>query len=390
MSFLENFRMAWRSLLANKLRAALTMLGMVIGVAAVIALISLGEGATGYVTSEVSSLGTNLVSITPVRSNGVVLYYPQDLQWLLETVPQISQAAPLIYGSVTASYGNQTWSTTLMGTTPPSETIMAKKLAAGRYLTAADIRTAAPVAVLGQTVAQELFPTGNPLGATIEVNGYPLTVVGVLQASGGGFGPNQDDVVITPVTTAGAMLGTTQISSIEAEARTAALAPLAVAQVEAVMNHRFDSTDAATVVSENQLLGTLSSITGTLTTMLAGIAGISLLVGGIGIMNIMLVTVRERTREIGLRKALGAKRRAIVLQFLVEAGLLSLVGGAIGTAIGVAGASIVGRAIGFSGTVQPQAILLALLFSIAVGLIFGIWPAQSASRLDPINALHQL
>ncbi|MDA8345602.1 MAG: ABC transporter permease [Thermaerobacter sp.] len=384
----ESLRMAWRSLVAGKLRAFLTMLGIIIGVGAVIALISIGQAATSSVTSQVQALGSNLITVTPIRSSGAVLY-PQDAQWLKQVVPQISQDAPLLTGSVTALYGSKTYTTTVMGTTPPSLKIQGRTLAEGRYLVPSDITFRRRVAVIGQTVVQNLFPGQNPLGQTIEANGTPLVVVGVLKASGGAFGANQDDVILTPVTTAEEIVNTTQISAIIAEARSSSVAPLAVAQIEAVMNHRFQNQNAANVLSQDQILSTLSTITSTLTLMLGGIAGISLLVGGIGIMNIMLVTVTERTREIGLRKAIGAKRSAILLQFLVESSILSLIGGAIGALLGSGGASILSHALGWQSGVNGPAVILALVFSLAVGMVFGIWPAMRASRLDPIEALRQ-
>ncbi len=384
----ESLRMAWRSLVASKMRAFLTMLGIIIGVGAVIALISIGQAATGSVTSQVQALGSNLITVTPSRGAGVTLQ-PNDVTWLQRVVPQISQAAPLLTGSVTALYGSKSYSTTIMGTTPPSLKIQGRTLTEGRYLIPSDVTYRRGVAVLGPTVVQNLFAGQNPLGQTIEVNGTPLVVVGVLKSAGGGFGANQDDVILTPVTTAEEITGTTQVSAIIAEARSSQIAPLAVAQIEAVMNHRFQNQNAANVLSQDQILSTLSTITGTLTLMLGGISGISLLVGGIGIMNIMLVTVTERTREIGLRKAIGAKRGAILLQFLVESSILSLIGGAIGAALGAGGASLMSRALGWASGVNTGAIVLALVFSLAVGMVFGIWPAMRASRLDPIEALRQ-
>ncbi len=386
---LESMRMAWRSLMMGKLRAFLTMLGIIIGVGAVIALISIGQAATGSVTSQIQALGSNLITVTPMRSAGAVLYYPQDVAWLKQVVPQISADAPLMTGQVTSDYGSQSYATTLMGTSPASLQIQGRKLAAGRYIIASDVTYRRAVAVIGPTVEQQLFGVTSGLGKTIYVNGTPLAVIGVLQSAGGSFGANADDVILTPVTTAEEILGTNQVSSIIAEARSSDIAPLAVAQIEAVMDARFASQNAAVVVSQDQILSALSTITNTLTLMLGGIAGISLLVGGIGIMNIMLVTVAERTREIGLRKAIGARRGAILTQFLVESGILSLVGGAIGALLGGLGATIMARALGWSGGVATNSIVLALGFSLVVGIVFGMWPAMRASRLDPIEALRQ-
>ena len=386
---LESMRMAWRSLMTGKLRAFLTMLGIIIGVGAVIALISIGQAATGSVTAQIQALGSNLITVTPMRSTGAILYYPQDVAWLKQVVPQISADAPLMTGQVTSDYGSQSYATTLMGTSPASLQIQGRRLAAGRYIVASDVTYRRAVAVIGQTVEQQLFGVRPGLGKTIYVNGAPLAVVGVLQSAGGSFGANEDDVIITPVTTAEEILGTNQVSSIIAEARSARVAPLAVAQIEAVMDARFANQNAAAVVSQDQILSTLSTITSTLTLMLGGIAGISLLVGGIGIMNIMLVTVAERTREIGLRKAIGARRGAILTQFLVESAILSLVGGAIGALLGSLGATIMAKALGWSGGVATNSIILALGFSLVVGIVFGMWPAMRASRLDPIEALRQ-
>ncbi len=385
----ESMRMAWRSLMLGKLRAFLTMLGIIIGVGAVIALISIGQAATGSVTSQIQALGSNLITVTPLQMNGAVLYYPQDVAWLKQVVPQISADAPLMTGAVTSDYGAQSYSTTLMGTTPPSLKIQGRSLAAGRYIIASDVNYRRDVAVIGQTVEQQLFGVRSGLGQTIYVNGTPLAVVGVLKTAGGSFGANEDDVILTPITTAEEILGTNRISSIIAEARSSSVAPLAVAQIEAVMDTRFANQNAAMVVSQDQILSTLSTITSTLTLMLGGIAGISLLVGGIGIMNIMLVTVAERTREIGLRKAIGARRGAILTQFLVESGILSLLGGAIGAALGSLGAKLMASALGWSGGVASSSIVLALGFSLVVGIVFGMWPAMRASRLDPIEALRQ-
>ena len=384
---LESLRMAWRSLIASKLRAILTMLGVIIGVGSVIALISIGQAATESITSQVQALGANAIVVLPNSAAGVVLH-PQDATWLREAVPQISADAPMLMGSVMSDYGTQTWQTSLIGTTPPSLGIQGRSLAEGRYLVSSDVAYYRQVAILGQTTSKQLFGNANPLHRTVMVNGMPLTVIGVLKQGGGaGFTSNPDDVILTPVSTAEEILHTTAVAAIITESRSSAVAPLAVGQIQAVMNRRFHNQNAASVVSESQILHTLSVVTGTLTAMLSGIAGISLLVGGIGIMNIMLVTVSERTREIGLRKAIGAKRRAIVLQFLIESAIISLIGGLVGTALGGGGSLLLTHLLHWQSGVTGGAVALALVFSFGVGIVFGIWPALRASRLDPIEAL---
>jgi len=386
---IDSMRMAWRSLTANTARALLTMLGIIIGVAAVIALISVGQAATSSVTAQVEKLGSNMIVVVPNAAQGVTLGV-QDEQWLVDSVPQISAAAPLLQGGIMARYGTRTWSTTMLGTTPASLAIQGRSVAIGRYLATSDVVLRRQVAVLGATTAERLFGSQNPIGATIQVNGLPLIVVGVMNQSGGlGITGNPDDLIITPVSVAQQVLRTNTVAAFIVEAKSAALAPLAVGHLQGIMDRRFRSTTAAQVVSEDQLLKTLATLTGTLTLMLGGIAGISLLVGGIGIMNIMLVTVSERTREIGVRKAIGAKRRAVALQFLIESAILSLGGGAIGVALGVGGAITFTNALHWPTGTSLGTILLALGFSVAVGVGFGMWPALRASQLDPITALHQ-
>ena len=386
---IDSLRMAWRSLAANTARALLTMLGIIIGVAAVIALVSVGQAATQSVTAKVENLGSNMIVVVPNQAQGVTLHVA-DGNWLLATVPQISAVAPLLEGGVMSRYGTKTWSTTLLGTTPPSEQIQGRSMSAGRYLVGSDVQLRRQVAVLGATTEQNLFGAVNPIGRTIQVDGTPLIVVGVMNQSGGaGITSNPDDEIVTPVTVAEQILHTNNVAAFMTEARSSDLAPLAVGHLQAVMNRRFRSSTAAEVVSEDQVLKTLASLTGTLTVMLGGIAGISLLVGGIGIMNIMLVTVSERTREIGLRKAIGAKRSAVALQFLIESGILSLGGGVVGAALGYAGALAFTSALQWPSGTSLSTVLLALVFSVAVGVVFGMWPALRASRLDPIEALRQ-
>ena len=410
MNLTENIRLAFGSLLANKLRAILTMLGIIIGVAAVITLVSVGEGVQDVVISEFEGLGNNLLFVTPGRpdanqmtgfSGGVDLTN-DDYQALADpfNVPDLARVAPLYGRPAIITRGGEEARSTVTGTTPDYTGVRDFYPVLGDFFTEQDVTSAARVAVLGQSVYEQLFPDGElPIGQTIRINNVNFRVIGLMEEKGGSGFNDQDDVVLVPLNTAQRRLfparrpdGEFRIDQILAqviseERQDAAIAEMALALRQS-RGIEFRDDDDFTILSQAEVVGALGQITGVLTTFLGVIAGISLLVGGIGIMNIMLVSVTERTREIGLRKAVGAKRRNILWQFLTEAVILSSVGGLIGLALGAAGAYLIsGLSDTLDATVAWNSVILAILFSAAVGLFFGIYPATRAAGLNPIDAL---
>ncbi len=410
MYLLESLRIALRGLSANKLRSALTMLGIIIGVAAVITLLSVGQGVQTLVTSSLESIGTNLLFVFPgnIQSMGAGARFTtaayltmRDADAIRSEVPNITAVAPSLQGTVDVEYGKTTIRTTLIGATPEYGPVRNYQPADGTFLTPEHQATGARVAVLGWRLASKLFPPEvYPIGQTIKINRIPFRVIGVLKEKGGGSFGSQDDVVMVPLSVAQQRLypnrrspaGEPLISVIDVQVDSQKHMDTVAASITDVLRqlHRLKPEDDNdfTVISQADLINIFGQITGVLTLFLGAIAGISLLVGGIGIMNIMLVSVTERTREIGIRKAVGAKRRDILLQFLIEALVLSLIGGAFGIMLGIAGALAVDRlSADLTTVITPQAILLATGFSAAVGLFFGIYPASRAARLNPIEAL---
>jgi len=384
MNIWEGMKMAAAALKGNKLRSLLTALGIIIGVGAVIAMISIGQGATKSVSDSIASMGSNLIMVTPMRGTALTA---EDAEEILERVPAVVKALPSSSGSVTAKYASNTYDTSLEGTTQDYLDVRAAKIATGRFINPKDLEKRSNVAVVGQTVVKELFRGQSPLGKTISLRGQSFTVVGTLAEKGSSMGRDNDDIILVPLTSFQRLMGTKQVSTLNFQARSAEEATLAVNHITAVFKQIHRRENSVRVTSQDELLETINTTTQTLTIMLGAIAGISLLVGGIGIMNIMLVSVTERTREIGIRKARGAKRRNIMFQFLIESCFLSVGGGLLGIALGVSIALAISTLAQWTTVISPAAILVSFFFSVSIGLFFGVYPAYKAANLDPIVAL---
>ncbi len=400
-------RVAVQSLVAHKMRSALTMLGIVIGVAAVIALVAVGQGTQAQVVSQFQSLGSNLLVVSAMQSFGFSRQGLQQSQRQLtmaevEAIRKLATAIALVApeyspGQTTVSYAGSTASPSVTGVTAEYAAVRNWNLARGRFITDEDNENLAMVAVLGQNALQSLFGSTSvdPVGETIRINRQNYEVVGVLKSKGTGGVGNQDNVIFIPLRTAQLKLGgagTTTVRAINLQVRSAEEMGLAQAQVTAILRtlHGLEAGASDDFIVQNQadILNIVEQTTGTFTTMLGSIAAISLLVGGIGIMNIMLVSVTERTREVGLRKAVGAKRADILIQFLAEAVVLSVLGGVVGVGVGIGGAQLISPLLGNSrALVTAQSVVLALAVSLGIGIFFGFYPANRAAQLNPIDAL---
>jgi len=413
MSFLESVRIALRALTANKLRSALTMLGIIIGVGAVIALMSAGEGVSAYVEEQFRGFGSNLLFVVAGGQDQAFSGQPgtvvggaeltnEDVEALRDPVraPDVVAVSPVVMQTTLVATAKEERVTQIEGVAPDYAAVRKWFPVAGEFIRQTDIEARSRVAVLGQDVAEELFPENTyPLGETVKINDVLFRVIGIMERKGGSSFGSQDDAVFVPLTTMQTRLvsmrsqsGDYQVSQIVVEAASKDSIDAASQQVATILRDQhdidFSDEDDFTILSQEDIISVFGNITNVLTTFLGAIAGISLLVGGIGIMNIMLVSVTERTREIGLRKAVGARRSDILWQFLLEAMTLSVVGGLVGIGLGAVGASIISSLIeGFEAFVTPQAVILATTFSAAVGLIFGVYPARRASLLNPIEAL---
>jgi putative ABC transport system permease protein len=418
VGIVEQIRLAFRALAVNKLRSALTMLGIIIGVGAVITLLSVGQGVQNLVSEQLQSIGTNLLFVVsgslsdnsngPARTRGSqgLTLTQADAEAIADplNVPDAAAVAPEVLGNSDVSYGKTQLRVQVSGVTPDYQFVRNRPISIGNFIDDTDVSTRARVAVVGSKIAERLLEQNGayPIGATIKIDNVPFKVIGVLEEKGGtgGAGGNQDEVVLVPLSTAhqrlfpryfnrqGEPMLTVAYVQVVSEDRMQAASDQISELLRQRHDIRFQDEDDFTVINQQDLLSIFGQITGVLTIFLGAIAGISLLVGGIGIMNIMLVSVTERTREIGLRKAVGAKRRHILIQFLIEAVVLAVIGGLLGVALGAAGAIGISRLQSdLKAVVTPQSILLATGFSAAVGLFFGIYPATRASRLNPIEAL---
>jgi putative ABC transport system permease protein len=382
----------------GKLRTALTMLGVIIGVASVVALVSVGQGATKGISDRLNALGTNLVTVNPGFSRGSATRgsFGSATTLTLDDASAIAgldgvvAVAPQLSTSKLVIAGSQNETARIVGTTPAYLSVFAYDMWTGSFLNSASVDHNLRVAVIGATTADNLSLTDSSIGSTIYIAGLPFQLMGILQSKGGTG--TDDDVVIVPLSTARELfVGSSSVSTIGLSATSQDAIPTVSAEITALLEQRHGivagGSDDFSITTQAQLLGTVSSVSDLLTFLLAGIASISLLVGGIGIMNIMLVSVRERTREIGIRKAIGARGRDILSQFLVEALALSIAGGAIGIGVGVAASYGIGVYAGWGFVFNPITVVVALGFSLIVGIIFGVWPASQAARLDPVVAL---
>jgi putative ABC transport system permease protein len=402
MRYLAILKIAFRALRRNKLRTVLTMLGIIIGVGAVIAMVALGRGAKAQVEARIAALGQNVIMIFSgsINRGGVFTGFGgagtltvEDAQAIEKEVPGVSAVSPEVRTGGQLMAGNNNWNTQVQGESIDYLTIRQWDLAEGSMFTEADVRSAAKVCILGKTTADKLFPDEDPIDKTLRIKNVPVKVLGVLKAKGVSMmGSDQDDLVVVPYTTGmKRFAGVTMLRAINVQAANAD-------EINDVQNsiaellrqrHRIQAGRDDDFIMRNQqeIAETQNATTETLSALLAGIAGVSLLVGGIGIMNIMLVSVTERTREIGIRMAVGARGRDILLQFLIEAVSLSSTGGVLGICLGIGGAKLLTTVKNWPTLVSPESVVIAFIFSAAVGIFFGFYPAKKASQLDPIDAL---
>jgi len=407
MNITQSLRIALRSIGANKLRAGLTMLGIIIGVMAVVAMLSIGRGASAAITNQITSIGTNLLYVRPgsTESSGVrtaegsATSLTKEDAAALEDLADAVGVAPQVESFGQMAYLGNNTNARVLGVTPQYLDTMNVKVASGEFVSAANVTASSAVVVLGSQAATTLFDTADPVGQSVRINGQIFRVVGVMESKGGTGFMNSDTQVYVPLTTAmsrlsraGQFRGGNSVSVINVKITDSAKQDTVVQEISEVLRERHHvSQDDFNITSQQDVLNAANEVTGTLTIFLGGIAAISLIVGGIGIMNIMLVSVTERTREIGIRKAVGARKRDILAQFLTEAMILSLSGGLIGVLLGALAAGMIsGMNVGTSTlntVVDLDSILLAVLFSAAVGLFFGSYPANRAASLHPIDAL---
>ena len=398
----ESFLMAWASLIANKMRSILTMLGIIIGVAAVIALVSIGNGVKQDIQNSISSLGSNLLMVMPgaprtpgVRpSAGSMKSLKVSDYEAIAKLDGVKAASPMTNGSYVVIYQNKNWTTSVSGVSYNYLDVNNWSMKSGRFLSEKNVQNRERVAVVGKTVVKNLFGDEDPVGAEIRVKNIPFRIIGVLNSKGSGaMGNDQDDMVVIPYTTAMERVeGVDYLRMIYVVGKDENGIDRLQSDIENLLRVRHGikdtNLDDFNIQNMNSIMETMEETTGTLTLFLGAVAAISLVVGGIGIMNIMLVSVTERTREIGVRKAIGATYSVIVTQFLIEAVVISLMGGIIGIILGIGSSKLIGMASGMSTVISIPTIVMSFAFSMAIGLIFGIYPARKAAKLNPIDALH--
>ncbi len=402
MEILESVKMAVKTLTANKMRSTLTMLGIIIGNASVITMVGVGQGAQRYASDQFESLGPNVLFVIPgsSESRNRTLDAPrtltlEDAKAIATQVPTVSGVAPQLQTQQAVVYSNRSTSALILGTTPDFSPVRTFDVAKGRFISDLDVQRGTRSVALGADLAKSLFGTSDPLGQTIRIKNISFQVIGIMEAKGAFLGNNQDDVAYIPLSTMSDQITGntspygTEVTFISIAARDENSVGAAQFQITNLLRlrHKIVTDDDFTVRTQKDALEVVGNVAGALTIMLAAIAGISLFVGGIGIMNIMLVSVRERTQEIGLRKAIGASQDDILVQFIIEAIILAALGGAVGTLIGVGGVTLVSMVSPLKAGVSPAAVMIAVGVSSGIGLFFGVVPARQAAKLDPIVAL---
>jgi putative ABC transport system permease protein len=401
MKLFELIGLAVSRLGTSRLRSALTMLGIIIGVASVVALVSVGQGASSGITNRINSLGTNLLTVNAGASfsgfarqaAGSATTLTSDDAAALAAINGVAAVAPELSTSEFVVVGDSNTTTTILGTTQDYPIVRAYDIWQGRFLSDTSVEQSLRVAVLGATTADDLGLDASSIGSQLSIGGVPFTVIGILQPKGTTSATSGDDEILVPITTLKRYFtgASDSVRSIGVSVASADQMETVKAQIAALLEERHNITagesDDFSVADQTQLLSTATSVYGLLTVLLAGVASISLVVGGIGIMNIMLVSVRERTREIGIRKAIGAHNGDILVQFLIEALVLSLLGGFVGIVVGLIASAVIGAVAGWGFSFNPLTLVAATLFSLLVGVVFGVWPARQAARLDPIAAL---
>jgi putative ABC transport system permease protein len=400
MNLASSLRIALRAIVGNPLRSLLTMLGVIIGVGSVVAMVAIGQGARQSTMQQVQALGSNLLTVFPgsaqvggvARGEQVQTLTIEDADAIRREIPNVIGVSPELTRTAQVVFRSENSNTRVSGVTPEYERVRNTRVVRGEFITDAHLRSRARVALVGPTTAR-LFGDTDPIGQRLRIRGTTFDVIGVLESKGAtGFGFDRDDIVLVPLTTAQRRLfGARHVGTIQVQINTEDAMPVSQEAVIDLLRARhriqIDREDDFSIRSQADILQAFTSVSQTMTALLGGIAAVSLIVGGIGIMNIMLVSVTERTREIGIRKAVGARRRDILTQFLVESVALSVTGGVIGVGVGILGTRLISRLAGWATVLSGQAILLAFLFAVAVGVFFGLYPAQRASRLDPIEAL---